>query len=99
MLGRSAHIDTFARDNLPPVAAQPDFLLDGFNYPDRLNIGVELTDAMIIFRQQLDDLLRFVQRAHERHHDFHVGHTHFIAHFFKRHTFQRLGRINTLFPL
>lgn len=26
MLGRSAHIDTFARDNLPAVDAQPDFL-------------------------------------------------------------------------
>ena len=47
MLGRSAHIDTFARDNLPPVAALPDFLLDGFPYPDRLNVGVELTDAMV----------------------------------------------------
>lgn len=47
MLGRSAHIDTFARDNLPPVAALPDFLLDGFDYPDRLNVGVELTDAMV----------------------------------------------------
>ena len=47
MLGRSAHIDTFARDNLPPVAALPDFLLDGFHYPNRLNVGVELTDAMV----------------------------------------------------
>ena len=47
MLGRSAHIDTIARDNLPAVDAQPDFLLEGFNYPDRLNIGVELTDAMV----------------------------------------------------
>ena len=47
MLGWSAHIDTFARDNLPAVDAQPDFLLEGFNYPDRLNIGVELTDAMV----------------------------------------------------
>ena len=47
MLGRSAHIDTFARDNLPPVTALPDFLLDGFHYPDRLNVGVELTDAMV----------------------------------------------------
>lgn len=47
MLGRSAHIDTFARDNLPPAAALPDFLLDGFHYPDRLNVGVELTDAMV----------------------------------------------------
>ncbi len=25
----------------------PDFLLDGFDYPDRLNAGVELTDAMV----------------------------------------------------
>ena len=47
MLGRSAHIDTFARDNLPPVASLPDFLLDGFPYSDRLNVGVELTDAMV----------------------------------------------------
>lgn len=47
MLGRSAHTDTFARDNLPPHSSQPDFLLEGFAYPDRLNIGVELTDAMV----------------------------------------------------
>ena len=47
MLGPSAHIDTFARDNLPPEDQWPDFLLDGFDYPDRLNAGVELTDAMV----------------------------------------------------
>lgn len=47
MLGPSAHIDTFARDNLPPPAAQPEFLLDGFEYPDRLNAAVELTDAVV----------------------------------------------------
>ncbi|MDG2404721.1 MAG: AMP-binding protein, partial [Paracoccaceae bacterium] len=47
MLGRSAHTDTFARDNLPSHSAQPDFLLKGFTYPDRLNIGVELTDTMV----------------------------------------------------
>ena len=43
----SAHTDTFARDNLPPRSTWPDFLLDGFDYPDRLNAAVELTDAMV----------------------------------------------------
>jgi len=47
MLGPTAHVDTFARDNLPPQQEWPDFLLEGFDYPDRLNAGVELTDAMV----------------------------------------------------
>jgi len=47
MLGPSAHIDTFSRDNLPPAAQLPDFRLAGFDYPERLNIGVELTDRMV----------------------------------------------------
>ncbi|SDE44697.1 AMP-binding protein [Ruegeria marina] len=47
MLGPSAHVDTFTRDNLPPAEMWPDFLLDGFDYPERLNVGVELTDAMV----------------------------------------------------
>ncbi|MEX0365094.1 MAG: AMP-binding protein [Ruegeria sp.] len=47
MLGPTAHVDTFARDNLPPPDLMPDFLLDGFDYPERLNVGVELTDAMV----------------------------------------------------
>ncbi len=47
MLGPSAHVDTFARDNLPPREAMPDFLLDGFDYPERLNVAVELTDRMV----------------------------------------------------
>ena len=47
MLGPSAHIDTFTRDNLPPTDQWPDFLLDGFDYPEHLNVGVELTDAMV----------------------------------------------------
>ena len=46
-LGPSAHIDTFARDNLPPADQWPDFLLDGFDYPEQLNAGVELTDRMV----------------------------------------------------
>jgi len=47
MLGPSAHIDTFTRDNLPPQSQWPDFLLDSFDYPERLNAAVELTDAMV----------------------------------------------------
>jgi len=46
-LGPTAHTDTFARDNLPPVADWPDFLLDGFDYPEHLNAAVELTDRMV----------------------------------------------------
>ena len=44
----SAHIDTFARDNLPPVSEWPDLLLDGYDYPDHLNAAHELTDAMVV---------------------------------------------------
>ena len=47
MLGPTAHIDTFARDHLPPEAEWPEFKLDGFAYPDRLNAAVELTDKMV----------------------------------------------------
>ena len=47
MLGPTAHTDTFARDNLPPPDLWPDFLLEGFEYPDHINAGVELTDRMV----------------------------------------------------
>jgi 2-aminobenzoate-CoA ligase len=47
MLGPSAHTDTFTRDNLPPMEEWPDLLLDGFDYPETLNAGVEFTDAMV----------------------------------------------------
>ncbi len=43
----SAHRDSFARDHLPPRDLWPDLLLDGFDYPERLNAAVELTDAMV----------------------------------------------------
>ena len=48
-LGPSAHVDTFARDNLPPAEQWPDLLLDEpqLQYPDYLNAGVELTDRMV----------------------------------------------------
>lgn len=47
MLGPTAHVDTFARDNLPPPDLQPDYLLESFQYPERLNAAVELTDRMV----------------------------------------------------
>ena len=46
-LGHTGHVDTFARRNLPPVEQWPDFNLAGFDYPEELNVGVELTDAMV----------------------------------------------------
>jgi len=47
MLGPTAHIDTFTRDRLPPTVDWPALPLDGFDYPDRLNAAVELTDRMV----------------------------------------------------
>jgi 2-aminobenzoate-CoA ligase len=47
VLGRSAHVDTFTRDNLPPAHKWPDIVLAGFDYPEELNAGVELTDRMV----------------------------------------------------
>jgi 2-aminobenzoate-CoA ligase len=47
VLGRSAHIDTFTRDNLPAADKWPDISLAGFDYPEELNAGVELTDRMV----------------------------------------------------
>ena len=47
MLGPSAHLDTFSRDNLPPQDQWPEFAMDGFDYPEVLNVGVALTDEMV----------------------------------------------------
>lgn len=47
MLGPTGHIDTFTRDNLPPVEQWPDLLLSGFEYPEWFNAGYELTDGMV----------------------------------------------------
>ena len=48
-LGPSAHVDSFARDHLPPAEQWPDLLLDRpqFQYPEHLNAAVELTDRMV----------------------------------------------------
>ncbi|CAN7569301.1 AMP-binding protein [Neorhizobium sp. LjRoot104] len=47
MLGPSGHQDTFARDNLPPFEQWPEIKLEGFDYPEWMNAGVELTDRMV----------------------------------------------------
>jgi 2-aminobenzoate-CoA ligase len=47
MLGKTAHTDTFARDNLPPPEQWPHLPLDRFDYPEELNAAVELTDRMV----------------------------------------------------
>ena len=44
----SAHIDQFARNNLPQEAMQPDYILNGYEYPEILNVGFELTDKMVL---------------------------------------------------
>src|SRR5256885_8552429 len=61
----SAHIDTFARDNLPPPDQWPEFLLDGPDvaYPERLNCAAELVDAMVARGQGGRVALRWRQGA------------------------------------
>jgi 2-aminobenzoate-CoA ligase len=48
-LGRTGHVDTFTRDCLPPAEQWPDLLLDRpeFQYPEDLNVAVELTDRIV----------------------------------------------------
>ena len=45
----TAHVDTFARDNLPPRDQWPDLIFEipEVIYPDRLNCVVELLDKMV----------------------------------------------------
>ncbi|HEX4508845.1 MAG TPA: 2-aminobenzoate-CoA ligase, partial [Burkholderiaceae bacterium] len=42
--GRSAHVDTYVRDRLPPVEAQPAYLYDRpeLQFPPQLNVAREL---------------------------------------------------------
>jgi 2-aminobenzoate-CoA ligase len=49
MLARSAHVDSFCRDNLPPEADWPKLCLDhpDVQYPDRLNVAVALLDDTV----------------------------------------------------
>ncbi|MEV6395055.1 AMP-binding protein [Streptomyces sp. NPDC051907] len=48
-LSPSAHLDTFARDHLPPAGQWPELVFDlpELCYPERLNCGAELLDRTI----------------------------------------------------
>lgn len=48
-LAPSGHVDSFARDRLPPASQWPVLLLDRpeFQYPEQLNAAYELTDRMV----------------------------------------------------
>lgn len=56
----SAHVDSFARDHLPPREQWPDFIfsLPHLNYPDRLNAAVELLDRAVARGQGARPCLR-----------------------------------------
>lgn len=61
-LSESAHVDTFGRDNLPPLEEWPMFNLTGaFAYPDRMNAAVELLDNAV--RDGFGDHVAIVTRA------------------------------------
>jgi 2-aminobenzoate-CoA ligase len=49
MSATTAHIDTFARDHLPPPEQQPEFLFDlpALQFPQRLNCATELLDRHV----------------------------------------------------
>ena len=48
-MARSAHVDHFTRDNLPPASQLPEFLFDPPvpKYPQRMNAAVELVDLHV----------------------------------------------------
>ena len=48
-MARTAHLDTFTRDNLPPREEWPELLfeLPELQYPERLNCAAELLDGMV----------------------------------------------------
>ena len=56
---RSAHVDTFARDNLPARGQWPEFLfkLPELNYPDRLNCVSAFVDDWVTAGEGARDCL------------------------------------------
>ena len=48
-MSTTAHVDTFARDHLPPPEAQPEFRFDlpELQFPERLNCATELLDRHV----------------------------------------------------
>jgi 2-aminobenzoate-CoA ligase len=65
-LGPSGHVDDFARRNLPPSDQWPDLLLDRpeFQYPEYLNVAVELTDRIV--EQGLGDRVALIGNGRQR---------------------------------
>ncbi len=47
MLLETGHVDKFVNDNLPATEVQPQFHLDLYPYQKKLNVGVELVDALV----------------------------------------------------
>ena len=47
--GKTAHVDTFTRDHLPPLEQQPVYVFDlpELQFPPQLNCAVELLDNAI----------------------------------------------------
>lgn len=58
-MASSAHVDTFAADNLPPRSLWPDLLLDRpeYRYPERLNCVAALLDAWALSPSRDDPCL------------------------------------------
>jgi 2-aminobenzoate-CoA ligase len=46
-LGPTGHVDHFCRENLPPFDQWPQINAEDFTYPEYLNVGRALTDAMV----------------------------------------------------
>ena len=48
-VGDTCHIDTFARDHLPPLELQPEYRFDlpALQFPAQLNCATELLDAQL----------------------------------------------------
>ena len=65
-LGPSAHVDTFARDNLPPADQWPHLFLDRpeFQYPDHVNAAVEFTDRIV--EKGLGDNIALIGNGRQR---------------------------------
>lgn len=63
-LGPSGHLNTFSRDRLPSEALWPEISLEGFEYPDYLNVGYELTDKMV--QKGFGDRIALIGNGRER---------------------------------
>src|ERR1700710_832664 len=65
-LGPSGHVDDFARRNLPPPEQWPELPLERpeFQYPEYLNVAVELTDRIV--EKGMGDKIALIGNARQR---------------------------------